>query len=111
MFPSVASSSAISDAIKILNNNGICTTSCETRFLSDIDEVLPYQLLSTKDIIFYSIGALCCMAMGGLAAGLTMGFSNLNPLDLAVKLKSGTSLEIRQASRLVPLMENHHLSK
>ena len=102
---------AITNAINLLQSQGICTIPCETHLLSEVsEEMLPYQLLSTNDIIFYALGAGCCMTMGGLAAGLTMGFSNLNPLDLAVKLKSGSKTEIKQAERLVPLLERHHLT-
>lgn len=48
---------------------------------------------------------LCCAAM---AAGLTTGLVSIEPLEMAVKLRSGTAEEKKHAARILPLVEQHH---
>eukprot|EP00612_Vaucheria_litorea_P000638 CAMPEP_0171451604 /NCGR_PEP_ID=MMETSP0945-20130129/45_1 /TAXON_ID=109269 /ORGANISM="Vaucheria litorea, Strain CCMP2940" /LENGTH=449 /DNA_ID=CAMNT_0011976103 /DNA_START=433 /DNA_END=1782 /DNA_ORIENTATION=- len=43
-----------------------------------------------------------------LAAGLTMGLVSIEPLEMMIKLRSGTAKEIKQAKRILPLVSKHH---
>ena len=42
-------------------------------------------------------------------SGLTVGLLSIDDLVLEMKIKSGTEEEQNQASRLLPLISNHHL--
>lgn len=51
-----------------------------------------------------------CIICAALAAGLTMGVVSLDPLDLRVKMRTGSPREKKWAARLLPLVdrEPHH---
>ncbi|CAB1114432.1 unnamed protein product [Ectocarpus sp. CCAP 1310/34] len=49
-----------------------------------------------------------CVVCAGLAAGLTMGLLSIEPLEMAIKQRSGTPEEQHQASRILPLVSRHH---
>ncbi|CAM9889794.1 unnamed protein product, partial [Phaeothamnion confervicola] len=53
--------------------------------------------------------AAVCVGCAALAAGLTMGLLSLEPLEMAIKLRSGSEIEQRQAAKLLPLITRHHL--
>lgn len=42
-------------------------------------------------------------------SGLTVGYSSINPLQLEIKLENGTSEEIDDAKRILPILERKHL--
>jgi len=58
-----------------------------------------------------TISLLCvtlCICTAALAAGLTLGMMSIDPLFLAIKYRSGTVEEKRQASQILPLVKQHH---
>lgn len=58
-----------------------------------------------------TISLLCvtlCICTAALAAGLTLGMMSIDPLFLAIKYRSGTVDEKRQASQILPLVKQHH---
>lgn len=50
-----------------------------------------------------------CIVFAGLASGLTQGLLNLDQLEMKIKSRSGTEVERVRASRVLPLIEKHHL--
>eukprot|EP00934_Nitzschia_sp_Nitz4_P007682 Nitzschia sp. Nitz4//scaffold47_size129522//11522//13207//NITZ4_003534-RA/size129522-processed-gene-0.153-mRNA-1//-1//CDS//3329552749//7672//frame0 len=58
----------------------------------------------------HGIGALVCVAMAALAAGLTSGMLSLDPLMLLIKMRAApTPQEQAQAATLLPIIKQHHL--
>ena len=58
-----------------------------------------------------SISLFCvaiCICTAALAAGLTLGMMSIDPLFLAIKFRSGTVDEQKQASQILPLVKQHH---
>lgn len=58
-----------------------------------------------------SISLFCvaiCICTAALAAGLTLGMMSIDPLFLAIKFRSGTEDEKKQASQILPLVKQHH---
>ncbi|CAM9304663.1 unnamed protein product [Chrysoparadoxa australica] len=55
------------------------------------------------------LGAGVCVCCAALAAGLTMGLLSIEPLEMAIKQKSGTEEEKAQARKILPLVQRHHL--
>ena len=56
------------------------------------------------------IGAVVCVLVGGLAAGLTVGLLSLDPLVLLIKMRAAEKEEERQqAARLVGIVKRRHL--
>jgi metal transporter CNNM len=53
-------------------------------------------------------GVVACLGTAFMAAGLTMGLLSIDPLEMAIKVKSGTPAEQRQARRIAPLLAGHH---
>ena len=49
-----------------------------------------------------------CVILAALMAGLTMGMLSLEPLELAIKMRTGTESERRMAKTLLPLINDHH---
>jgi metal transporter CNNM len=70
--------------------------------MSPID--LPWQ-----DYFLIPISALFLVLFAGLMSGLTVGMMAIDPMSLTVKLDSGTLVEKKQASRILPLISDHHL--
>lgn len=52
--------------------------------------------------------AAMCIVCAALANGLTQGLLSINPLEMAIKLRSGTPEEKAQASRILPIISRHH---
>ena len=44
----------------------------------------------------------------GLMSGLTVGLMSIDPLDLELKLASGTELERQQSRRVLSIISGHH---
>ena len=65
--------------------------------------------LSTSDKILYSVLTIICIMTASIACGLTQGLLSLNPLEMNVKIRSGSPEEKEQAARVLPLITNHHL--
>ncbi len=65
--------------------------------------------LSTDSLIMNIAGVCICMMTAAMAAGLTMGLLSIDPLEMAIKIKSGTPKEQKQAKSILPLIQNHHL--
>eukprot|EP00953_Heterococcus_sp_UTEX-ZZ885_P009158 5426-Heterococcus_DN1.PRE.1 len=43
------------------------------------------------------------------AAGLTVGMLSIEPLECVIKMRSGNDAERQQATRILPVIERHHL--
>lgn len=52
---------------------------------------------------------LICIMCAGFASGLTQGLLNLDILEMKVKSRSGSDVEKAQASKVLPIIEKHHL--
>jgi len=56
------------------------------------------------------LGALICVCIAALAAGLTLGLLGLDPLMLLIKERAGATEEERtRAKNLLPIVKQHHL--
>jgi CBS domain containing-hemolysin-like protein len=44
-----------------------------------------------------------------MACGLTQGLLSLNPLEMNIKMRSGTEEEKKMGAKVLPLITNHHL--
>lgn len=51
---------------------------------------------------------IVCMCSGALANGLTQGLLSISPLEMAIKLRSGTEVEKEEAHRILPIISRHH---
>lgn len=56
-----------------------------------------------------AIMTVVCIIGSGLAAGLTQGLLSIDSLELKVKMRSGTEEEKFHASRVLSIVQNHHL--
>jgi metal transporter CNNM len=54
------------------------------------------------------VGAVSCVSMAALAAGLTMGMVNLDKRQLAYMKVSGSEAEKLYAAAILPLLQDHH---
>jgi metal transporter CNNM len=62
-----------------------------------------------EGLALYYIAAAFCVTMGALASGLTMGLLNLDKRRLQIQaMTAKTEEESRSATRLMPLIEDHH---
>ena len=52
--------------------------------------------------------AAVCVISAGLANGLTQGLLSISPMQMEIKLRSGTAEEKAQAKRILPLITRHH---
>ncbi|GKY97094.1 hypothetical protein MPSEU_000667900 [Mayamaea pseudoterrestris] len=59
---------------------------------------------------FYDVmGALVCICFVALVSGLFMGLMTMDPLDLNIIIRVGsTEEEVAQANELLPIVEQHH---
>ncbi|GMI32454.1 hypothetical protein TeGR_g15155 [Tetraparma gracilis] len=65
--------------------------------------------LATGSAMYWDLGGVvACLGTAFMAAGLTMGLLSIDPLEMAIKVKSGTPAEQRQARRIAPLLAGHH---
>ena len=63
---------------------------------------------SSEEII-NAIGALVCISIAALAAGLTLGMLGIDPLLLLIKIRaSDDPVERQQAATLLPIVKQHH---
>ncbi|CAJ1964084.1 unnamed protein product [Cylindrotheca closterium] len=60
-------------------------------------------------LIFHALGALACVTVAALAAGLTMGLLSVDPLLLLIRMRAGSPEEKKQAATLLPIVKQHHL--
>lgn len=60
-------------------------------------------------VVESAIAVLVCLVCAALASGLTQGLLTIDLMDLMIKQKSGTELEKKQATILLPLLDRHHL--
>ena len=49
---------------------------------------------------YHVIGVIACVMGGATAAGLTLGMLSLDPMDIQLKLRAGTTLEQEQAAKV-----------
>lgn len=52
--------------------------------------------------------AAVCIISAALANGLTQGLLSISPMQMEIKLRSGTTEEKAQAKRILPLITRHH---
>jgi metal transporter CNNM len=64
---------------------------------------------SSGSTAFNLIMVIVCVASASIACGLTQGLLSLNPLEMHVKMRSGSIEEKEQAARVLPLIRQHHL--
>ena len=74
-----------------------------------LDEEAMDAVGSPRGLLDLALTATCIIC-AALAAGLTMGVVSLDPLDLRVKMRTGTKSEQACAARLLPLVDRrpHH---
>jgi metal transporter CNNM len=65
--------------------------------------------LSPDNIALYTVLSILCIVCAALAAGLTQGMLSLNPLELKIKLESGTESEKEAAKKILPIISEHHV--
>jgi len=59
--------------------------------------------------IINGVGALVCISIAALAAGLTLGLLGIDPLLLLIKQRaSDDPVEREQATKLLPIVKQHH---
>eukprot|EP01038_Epipyxis_sp_PR26KG_P011069 gene11069-14858_t len=63
----------------------------------------------TSLIVLNSFVIILCLVSAALAAGLTQGLLSINALEMAIKTRSGSQEEIANASKILPIISNHHL--
>lgn len=62
-----------------------------------------------SSIVGNIVMSLVCVVGSALAAGLTQGLISINPLEMGIKMRSGTDEEKRHAAKVSPIITNHHL--
>jgi Cyclin M transmembrane N-terminal domain len=73
---------------------------------SNVDEI---EKESPEDFLFNILGALACVSMAALAAGLTLGLLGLDPLLLLIKQRASVNEQERiAAADLLPIVKDHH---
>lgn len=65
--------------------------------------------LTTSTIVTYVLLSFLCLVGAAIAAGLTQGMLSLNPLELKVKLETGTEAEKAAAKKILPIISEHHI--
>ena len=68
-----------------------------------------FQSLPWEDYLIFPIAAVTLAIIGGVMSGLTVGLMGIDALALKVKLETGTELEKYYSSRILPVLEDHHL--
>lgn len=61
------------------------------------------------DYTYSLILSLFLSIFAGVMSGMTVGLMGVDQIGLKLKLESGSPLEKRQAQRILPLLEDHHL--
>jgi len=67
------------------------------------------KTLSQQATIMYAMLSVMCLICAGLACGLTQGLLSINPLELKVKLETGTESERAAAKNILPIVTKHHI--
>ena len=81
-----------------------------SRFLSAEIEVEPSFEEDPFFFLATMLGALVCVTLAALAAGLSMGMLSLDPMMLLVKIRASRSPEAKeQAETLLPIIKRRHL--
>lgn len=89
----------LEDAIRLLESHGY-TVEAGQRFLAEEEE---------ENVFVNLIGAIVCVTIAALAAGLTLGMLALDPLMLLIKERAGSSeSEKKMARQLLPIVKQHH---
>ena len=57
----------------------------------------------------YIAAVLICLICAALASGLTQGLLSLDYMEMKIKSESGTDVEKRNAAKVLPIIERHHL--
>jgi len=101
----------LQEALEILYSNGFHVCRSDAEYLDvplcenadDADE-------ESRGALWVNIfGALSCVCLAAMAAGLTLGLLGLDPLALLIKERAGANEEERRmASSLLPLVKQHH---
>ncbi len=71
------------------------------------EDLEPSTMLGSSKWI-NAVCAVICIVCAATAAGLTMGFVSIDPLEMEIKQRSGTEVERKQAGILLPLIRRHH---
>jgi len=78
--------------------------------LSSSSRLLEEEPASDPKAFYTNLGgAIGCLCTAFMAAGLTMGLLSIDPLEMAIKIKSGSARESLQAKAIMPLLSQHHL--
>jgi hypothetical protein len=73
------------------------------------DESIPWGLSSTQWDVINIVGSLFCVFAVALMSSMFLGFMTLDPLDLRIKIRASVDSEEREyATKLLPLVEDHH---
>jgi metal transporter CNNM len=67
------------------------------------------EQLSTATIVTYVLLSTFCLVSAALAAGLTQGMLSINPLELKVKLETGSETDKIASKRILPIVNDHHI--
>ena len=67
------------------------------------------ERISVSNVVTYSFLSFLCLISAAMAAGLTQGMLSLNPLELKVKLQTGTDQEKAAAKKIIPIISEHHV--
>jgi hypothetical protein len=72
-------------------------------------EDIPWGLSSTQWAAINIVGSLFCVFFVALMSSMFLGFMTLDPLDLRIKIRASVDSEEREyATKLLPLVEDHH---
>jgi metal transporter CNNM len=104
-FPAAVDPSFLLDDVYVNLDDTIlpCLTS------SSSSRTLEEELATGSSFYLMLGGVVGCLLTAFMAAGLTMGLLSIDPLEMAIKVKSGTPKEARMASAIIPLLSRHHL--
>lgn len=65
--------------------------------------------LPWEDYVIIPLAALSLSAFAGIMSGLTVGLMSIDELELKMKLSTGSDLEKLYASKILPVLSDHHL--
>jgi Cyclin M transmembrane N-terminal domain len=83
--------------------------------LPDVHRKLPQECGKKKDPLRIEavwpnvIMVVILLTCAATAAGLTVGMLSIEPLECVIKMRSGDDAERKQAARILPVIERHHL--
>lgn len=83
-----------------------CQQASTPRYLFETEEE---ETLTWISYTINAVGALTCVSLAALAAGLTLGLLGLDPLVLLIKERAATDeTERAMAKQLLPIVQQHH---